>query len=288
MIGIIGGTGLYKIPGFQFETEEHPDTPWGKASDPIRIGTFETVNGPVKVAFLSRHGEGHRFLPTEIPQKANMASLKILGVRRIFAYSAVGSLREEIQPGDFALPSQIIDRTRHRPDTFFGDGVVGHVSFGDPFCPGLAKIGDAALKEAGISYHKNKTLVCMEGPAFSTRAESVLYRSWGADLINMTVLPEAKLARELEMCYQMICMSTDYDSWRESEEAVQAEEIMKVVAQNSENAVRLLKHLLPRLAQSKELSCGCQSAAKYAIITAPEKRPAATVEKLKTVLPDLF
>ncbi|RME88151.1 MAG: S-methyl-5'-thioadenosine phosphorylase [Candidatus Hydrogenedentota bacterium] len=288
MIGIIGGTGLYGLEGFTLEKEEHPETPWGKASDPIRLGTIETEKGKVKLAFLSRHGAGHRILPSEIPQKANLASLKMLGVKRIIAFSAVGSLKEEIAPGHFAVPNQIIDRTRHREDTFFGDGVVAHVSFGDPFCPDLNHVSVNAISKCNIPCHEKETLVCMEGPAFSTRAESKLYKSWGAGLINMSVLPEAKLARELEICYQMICMSTDYDSWRESEEAVTAEEIMKIVKQNSENAIKVLQAMLPHLAEIQEKECSCHHALQFSIITAPEKRKQETVQKLHTVLPKYF
>jgi len=283
--GIIGGTGLYQIDNIKVLKKVQPETPWGKPSDEITIAEFK--GSKEKVAFLPRHGEGHRILPSEIPQLANLAALKMLGVEKIIAFSAVGSLKEEINPAHFILPSQIIDRTRHRPDTFYGDGIVVHVTFGDPFCSELAQISEAALKKSQIDYHTGETLICMEGPQFSTRAESKLYKTWGAGIINMSVLPEAKLARELEICYQMICMSTDYDSWRESDEAVTAAEILKVLGENSQNANKLLQVLLPDLIES-HTECNLKGSVKNAILTAAEKRPPAAKKKLNKVLPGYF
>ena len=288
MIGIIGGTGLYAVEGIRLLRQVLPQTAWGSPSDHITIAEVDTKNGPVEAAFLPRHGKGHRILPSQIPVKANMAALKMLGVNQIIAFSAVGSLKEEIEPTHFVIPDQIIDRTRHREDTFYGDGIVAHVSFGDPFCTHLAKISASVLERLDITYHENETLICMEGPAFSTRAESRLYKSWQAGIINMSVLPEAKLARELEMCYQMICMSTDYDSWRTSDEAITTEEIMKVVHHNSEMAAKSIAKMISAIHENPESSCGCQSAMKNAIITAPEVRPDEIRKKLNTVLPGYF
>ena len=287
-IAVIGGTGIYNLEAFKIIEELDIETPWGKTSDKIMLAEFEHGEQKHNIAFLPRHGKGHFIAPTMIPQKANIAALKMLKVEKIIAFSAVGSLKEEIAPNHFILPNQIIDRTRHREDTYYNEGVVVHVMFGDPFSEILAKECEAVLKETDIEYHKDETLICMEGPSFSTRAESKLYKSWGAGIINMSVLPEAKLARELEMCYQMICMSTDYDSWREEEASVSVEEIMAVVKQNSENAGIVLNKLLPRLVELSVDSDPARSALKFAIITDAKKRPAAAVEKLKQVLPDYF
>ncbi|MDH5720087.1 MAG: S-methyl-5'-thioadenosine phosphorylase [Spirochaetia bacterium] len=288
-LGIIGGTGLYEIPGINVKEKVFIDTPWGKPSDEIILAEYETDVRPVSIAFLPRHGRGHFLSPSEIPHKANLAALKMLGVDQIVSFSSVGSLKEEIPPGDFALPGQIFDRTRHRDDTYYGEGVVVHVSFGDPFCGRIADSLEACLKKTGIKHHVDETVVCMEGPAFSTRAESIFYQNQiGAGLINMTVLPEAKLARELEICYQMVCMSTDYDSWRESHEAITVEEILKIVKDNSEKATKLLKTFIPEFAKMSERDCSCKNAVKYSIITAETSRPQATREKLNKVLPGYF
>ncbi|HND55503.1 MAG TPA: MTAP family purine nucleoside phosphorylase, partial [Pirellulaceae bacterium] len=201
-VGVIGGSGLYSIDELKVLGEVKPRTPWGLPSDAIVVGELSGVN----VAFLPRHGRGHRLLPTEVPSRANIAALKSIGVRSIVAFSAVGSLKAELKPQHFVVPNQIIDRTRHRPSTFFGDGVVGHVVFADPFSVPLSDLVHAHAVKLGLVVHKDISLVCMEGPAFSTRAESHLYRSWGAGLINMSALPEAKLAREAEISYAMVCM----------------------------------------------------------------------------------
>ncbi len=281
-IGVIGGSGLYDIEGAELIEELDMDTPWGKPSDKIKIIAIEGI----PVAFLPRHGRGHFKAPHEVNVKANIAALKMLGVEQIIAFSAVGSLKEEIPPLDFVLPDQVIDRTKGRPSTFFENGIVGHVTFGDPFCETMrAKILPVA-EQQGIKMHGKETLICMEGPAFSTRAESNLYRSWGAGVINMSTLPEAKLAREAEICYAVICMSTDYDCWHESEESVTVEMVMNNVSNNSANAKKLLKALVKELGDSGE--CSCHRAAEYAIMTAPEKRNPETAKKLKTILPDYF
>ena len=279
---IIGGTGLYGLEGMEVIDEVKPQTPWGKPSDKITIGKYR---GKL-IAFLPRHGVGHFISPTEVPYQANIAALKILGVEEIVAFSSVGSLREEVKPLDFVLPDQIIDRTFHRANTFFGNGVVAHATFGDPFSSNLRDRIVAAGKKADIKFHTGKTLVCMEGPLFSTRAESNLYRSWGADVINMSVLPEAKLAREAEIAYQMVCMSTDYDCWRESEEAVTAEMIIANLSKNGETAKRLVTELIDLIGNGDDLSL--KETMKYSIITPPEKRNLEQVKKLKVLFPEYF
>jgi 5'-methylthioadenosine phosphorylase len=281
-IGIIGGSGLYDIEGVTIIEEVTIDTAWGKPSDTL---TIAEVNG-VRAAFLPRHGKGHFIQPSDINMRANIAALKMIGVEEIVAFSAVGSLKEEIKPRDFILPTQIIDRTKNRPSTFFGDGIVGHVMFGDPFCNRLHETIKPLIKDLGVSLHTDETLICMEGPAFSTRAESNLYRSWGAGIINMSALPEAKLAREAELCYAMICMSTDYDCWKEDEEDVSVEMVIGNVVANSNNAKTLIKNIIPKLGQTR--GCTCKGATKNAIMTAPDKQNPKTKEKLKTILPEYF
>jgi 5'-methylthioadenosine phosphorylase len=283
-LAVIGGSGLYEMPGARVVAEVTPKTPWGKPSDAIAI--VEIAGQPV--AFLPRHGRGHRLLPTEVNGRANIAALKQLGVEQVVAFSAVGSLKEELKPLEFVVPSQLIDRTRHRPDTFFGDGVVGHVAFADPFCPRLARLAldevRAAALPGGVG---GETVVCMEGPTFSTRAESHLYRSWGAGLIHMSSLPEAKLAREAELCYAVVCMVTDYDCWREGESDVDIQMVIANLMANAERARGLLPRLLPAALQS-ERKCGCPDASRFAIITAPERQPRATRARLAAVLPRYF
>ncbi|PJZ50453.1 S-methyl-5'-thioadenosine phosphorylase [Leptospira saintgironsiae] len=277
---VIGGTGLYSLDGMELVEEVLPETPWGKPSDTIKIGKIHDK----LIAFLPRHGVGHFIMPHEVPTKANICALKILGVEEIVAFSSVGSLREEIKPLDFVLPSQIIDRTRGRESTFFGKGVVAHAPFADPFSQNLSDRINKAAAKVNLPIHQNKTLVCMEGPLFSTRAESHMYRSWGGDIINMSVLPESKLAREAEIAYQMVCMSTDYDCWRENEEAVTAEMVMANLGKNAENAKKLLSALIPALGNGDDLSL--KNSTKYSIITAPERRNPDTVAKLKVLFPD--
>lgn len=279
---IIGGTGLYGLDGMEVIDQIYPDTPWGKPSDKITIGKFK---GKL-IAFLPRHGVGHFISPTDVPYQANIAALKILGVKEIVAFSSVGSLREEIKPRDFVLPDQIIDRTFLREGTFFGNGIVAHASFGDPFSANLKERIMKAGKKAGLEFHTGKTLICMEGPLFSTRAESNMYRNWGADIINMSVLPEAKLAREAEIAYQMVCMSTDYDSWRESDEPVTAEMVIAVLTENGVTAKSLVAELIEFLGNGDDVSL--QGTTKYSIITVPEKRNPEQVKKLKVLFPEYF
>ncbi|MCB1172579.1 MAG: S-methyl-5'-thioadenosine phosphorylase [Leptospiraceae bacterium] len=281
-IGIIGGSGLYDLEGFELDSEETIVTPFGKPSDTITVGSFAGK----KLAFLPRHGRGHYLAPHQIPGKANLAALKMLGVQQVLAFSAVGSLRAEIPPRDFVLPSQIIDRTKGiRPFTYYENGLVVHTTFGDPFSSEMAEtVWQARTALSGVQLHRDKTLVCMEGPVFSTRAESQLYRSWGADIINMSVLPEAKLAAELEMDYQMVCMSTDYDSWKVEEEAVTAEFIIGNLNANAANAKKLLAAVVPGLSGVSAR----KGSIKNAVITAADKRDPETVAKMNQLLPGYF
>lgn len=274
-IGIIGGSGLYAMPGFTNQQEVRIETPFGDPSDCLVLGTLEGR----RVAFLARHGRGHRILPSELNFRANIYAFRSLGVGRILSVSAVGSLREEHRPTEFVIPDQFIDRTFHRVSTFFGDGIVGHVAFGDPVCATVAGTAAQACREAGVTAKSGGVYVCMEGPQFSTRAESNLYRSWGADVIGMTNLQEAKLAREAEICYATIAMVTDYDCWREGHDAVTIDEIVAVLNRNAENAARVVKAAVA--AMPAERTCACATAARYAILTRPELVPPATRERVE-------
>jgi len=274
-IGIIGGSGLYSMPGFTNVREVHVETPFGDPSNFYVVGEMEGR----KVAFLARHGRGHRLLPSELNFRANIYGFKKLGVERILSVSAVGSLREEHKPTDFVMPDQFIDRTFNRVATFFGDGIVGHVAFGDPVCATVAKAAAGACAKVGVTGKLGGTYVCMEGPQFSTRAESNLYRSWGADVIGMTNLQEAKLAREAEICYATIAMVTDYDCWREGHDSVTIEEIVAVLHQNAENAARVVKAAVA--AMPVERTCACASAAKYVVLTQRDAIPESVKEKLR-------
>jgi 5'-methylthioadenosine phosphorylase len=277
-IGIIGGSGLYSMPGLTGVHEERVSTPFGDPSDAFVLGDLEGH----KVAFLARHGRGHRILPSELNFRANIYALKKLGVERIVSVSAVGSLKEEHKPGDFVIPDQFIDRTFHRISTFFGDGVVGHVAFGDPVCATVAKtIVDACRKE-GVLARPSGTYVCMEGPQFSTRAESNLYRSWGADVIGMTNLQEAKLAREAEICYATAAMVTDYDCWRPGHDDVTIDQIVKVMNQNAANAARVVRAAVA--AMPSERNCACKSALQFALLTSPDAIPPAARERLDLLI----
>ncbi len=277
-IGIIGGSGLYSMPGLTDVHEVNLQTPFGSPSDAYILGTLEGR----KVAFLARHGRGHRILPTELNFRANILGLKQLGVERILSISAVGSLKEEHKPTDFLIPDQFIDRTFHRASTFFGDGIVAHVGFGDPICQEVACVISKSCKEAGVIDKLGGTYVCMEGPQFSTRAESNLYRSWGADLIGMTNLQEAKLAREAEICYATMAMVTDYDCWYEGHDEVSVEQVIKVLTTNADNAARVVKKAVALM--PKDRKCKCGSALQYAIMTDPAKIPAATRQKLSLLV----
>ena len=281
-IGIIGGSGLYSMPGFTNVREERVETPFGEPSEVFVLGELEGR----KVAFLARHGRGHRILPSELNFRANIYALKKLGVGRILSISAVGSLKEEHKPGDFVIPDQFIDRTSKRVSTFFGEGIVGHISFADPVCAVLAKAAAEACAKVGVAGHLGGTYVCMEGPQFSTRAESNLYRSWGADVVGMTNLQEAKLAREAEICYTTIAMVTDYDCWREGHDAVTVEQIIAVSHQNAENAAKVVKAAVAAI--PAERKCACASAAQFAVMTQPDAIPAAAKEKLALLFGKYF
>lgn len=262
IIGVIGGSGLYEMEGLTDVREEVISTPFGDPSDVYITGT---LNG-VKMVFLPRHGRGHRFLPSEVNYRANIYGMKKLGVERIISVSAVGSLKEEIVPGHIVIPDQFIDRTKGvRKDTFFGNGVVTHVGFADPVCSCLSDTLESAAKSAGATVHRGGTYVCMEGPAFSTRAESFMYRGLGASVIGMTNLTEAKLAREAEICYGIIALSTDYDCWHDSHEDVTVEAIIKIIHQNVAMAKNIIRHAVGSI--SPERGCSCASAMQYAVIT---------------------
>ena len=281
-IAFIGGSGLYDIEGAKLIERLDIDTPWGKPSDKIDIVDIDGTT----IAFLPRHGKGHVLAPHQLNSRANIAALKMIGIEQIIAFSAVGSLKQEIAPLDFVLPDQIIDRTKGRDTTFFENGITAHIGFADPFCSRLHDIILPAAKELGLRIHTGETLIVMEGPAFSTRAESRLYRSWGAGIINMSTIPEAKLAREAEMCYAVICMSTDYDCWHETEEDVSVDLVINNLNTNSKNAKNLVKILAGKL--GKERRCGCGEASKFAVITAPEKRDKEQAKKLSAILPEYF
>jgi len=275
---VIGGTGLYDIEGLTDIEEVDIKTPFGKTSGIITIGKLEGVG----IAFLPRHGRGHTISPTEIPARANIYALKSLGVEHIIAINSVGSFKQEIKPGDLVIPDQLIDRTRSRVNSFFGEGIVAHIPFAEPFCPVLSQILYQAAKEAGANVHPQGTCVVMEGPAFSTRAESRLYRSWEADIIGMTALPEAKLAREAEICYASIACVTDYDSWIERSEPVTVDVVLKAQHQNIDTAKQIIKLAVSRIPEQR--NCECATALKTAIVTAPESIPAGQKKKLDLLI----
>jgi 5'-methylthioadenosine phosphorylase len=277
-IGIIGGSGLYQMPGFKDAQEVRLKTPFGDPSDAYDLWTLEGR----KVAFLARHARGHKLLPSELNFRANIHGFKQLGVERIISVSAVGSLKEEHKPLDFVIPDQFVDRTRHRVDTFFGDGVVAHIGFGEPLCGELMRVVKGACKMADVNSKLGGTYVCMEGPQFSTKAESNIYRSWGADVIGMTNLQEAKLTREAEICYVTIAMVTDYDCWHPHHDAVTVEQIISVLTKNAENAAKVVKLAVATMPTTR--SCKCGSALANSILTDPTKIPAETKEKLKLIL----
>ncbi|RLC95131.1 MAG: S-methyl-5'-thioadenosine phosphorylase [Chloroflexi bacterium] len=277
-IGVIGGTNLYQIGSLRNVEEVRVSTPFGDPSDAIMVGQLEGV----RVAFLPRHGRGHRISPTELPVRANIYALKSLGVEWIISVSAVGSLREDIHPLDILIPDQLIDRTRSRVNTFFGDGLVAHASFAEPFCPVLSNILFEVASEAGAGVHKGGTYLVMEGPLFSTKAESFLYRSWGASVIGMTALPEAKLAREAEICYATLACVTDYDCWHTSSEPVTVDMVIGNLNRNAEMAKRILSTAVTRIPSKRE--CQCATALQNAIITAPDLIPAPLKEKLRLLI----
>jgi 5'-methylthioadenosine phosphorylase len=278
-IGIIGGSGLYRMEGLALDRAVDVKTPFGEPSGPVHLGALDGV----PVAFLARHGEGHRFTPSEVNYRANIWALKSLGVERLISVSAVGSLQARHKPGELRLVSQFIDKTRHRKDTFFGEGLVAHVSFAEPTCAHVS----AALMASGcalsLPLEGDALYVCMEGPAFSTRAESRLHQSWGADLIGMTQVTEARLAREAELCYACIALVTDYDAWREEEEGVDAHSVLEVMHANVDKAQALLRHVAPMLSGAAR-PCACGDALKTALFTAPDTVPIEAEQRLNLLV----
>ena len=273
VIGVIGGSGLYEMEGLSRIEEVSVETPFGEPSDKFITGVLDGVD----MVFLPRHGRGHRILPSEINYRANIYGMKKLGVDHIISVSAVGSMREEIEPGHIVIVDQFFDRTKARASTFFGDGIVGHVEFGDPVCSALSStLYDAGLS-AGATMHRGGTYVCIEGPQFSTRAESLVYRSWGVSVIGMTNIPEAKLAREAEICYGVLALSTDYDCWHEEEESVTVEMILETISKNVSTSKAIIKKAVSEIASPR--GCGCENAMQYAVVTdratIPEKTRAA-------------
>jgi len=273
-IGIIGGSGLYNMPGIQRLRQVRVTTPFGQPSDAFLLGELEGR----EVAFLSRHGRGHVLMPSEINFRANLYALKKLGVTRIISVSAVGSLREELKPLDMVLPAQFFDRTGNRPSTFFGGGIVAHISFADPVCPVLVDVLSQACAASGVNCHQGGTYICMQGPAFSTKAESATYRAWGMDVVGMTNLQEAKLAREAEICYATLAMVTDYDCWHPEHDAVTVEQIIDYLTRNAQNAQKIIRAAVRQM--PKERSCKCGSALAHAILTDPKKIPPPFRRKL--------
>lgn len=277
-IGILGGSGLYDINGLGRVREVRVRTPFGTPSDAVFIGWL----GGIRVAFLSRHGRGHRINPSSINYRANLYALKSLGVTQVISVSAVGSMKESIRPGDVVLPDQFIDLTKRRVSTFFDEGIVAHVGFGEPVCSSVAEVLEQAGRSVGARLHRGGTYVCMEGPQFSTKAESRLYRQWGVDVIGMTNMPEAKLAREAELCYATVALATDYDCWHDTEEAVTVEAILATLHKNVALAKQLLKAAVPKLAPGR--SCACHQALRNAIVTAPDRISTTTKKRLRLLI----
>ena len=277
-IGIIGGSGLYSMPGLT-DTRPFPvDTPFGQPSEAYVLGGLEGR----RVAFLARHGIGHRLMPSELNFRANIHGFKQLGVERIVSISAVGSLKEEHRPLDFIIPDQFFDRTSKRVSTFFGDGIVAHVAFADPVCPEVSSVLEAACRKAGVNAKRGGTYLCMEGPQFSTKAESNVYRSWGMDMIGMTNLQEAKLAREAEICYATVAMVTDYDAWHPEHESVTVEQVVANLQKNVENAAKVVRHAVAGMPKTR--GCKCGQALATAILTARDKISPAARAKLRLLL----
>lgn len=278
-IGVIGGSGLYEIEGLNNLQDVKVDTPFGEPSDLLMMGELDGV----RLVFLPRHGRGHRLLPSEVPFRANIFAMKKLGVERIISVSAVGSMKEEIVPGHIVLPDQFFDRTQgKRASTFFGEGIVGHVQFADPVCPALSEVLYQAARQAGAIVHKGGTYLCIEGPNFSTRAESNIYRSWGVDVIGMTNLPEARLAREAEICYATVALATDYDCWHAGHEDVSVEAVLAIIRQNVATARNIIKQAV--LALGGAPGCACSEALKFAIMTDRAQIPETTRRVLQPII----
>lgn len=282
VIGVIGGSGLYEIEGLTDIQEELLDTPFGQPSDAFITGTL----GGAKMVFLPRHGRGHRFLPSEVNYRANIYGMKLLGVEQIISVSAVGSMKEEIVPGHIVIPDQFFDRTQgKRASTFFGNGVVGHVQFADPICGGLADLLVEAASEVGATVHKGGTYICIEGPNFSTRAESNIFRSWGVDIIGMTNIPESRLAREAEICYGTVALATDYDCWHDGHDDVSVEAVLDIIRQNVATARQIIKTAAEKIVAQRQLrDCECASALQFAIMTEKGLIPAETRQALEPII----
>jgi 5'-methylthioadenosine phosphorylase len=278
MVGVIGGSGLYEMEGLEDVQTISLTTPFGAPSDSFLVGRLEGV----KIAFLPRHGRGHRILPSSLNFRANIYAMKLLGVQWIIGVSAVGSMKESLHPGDMVIPNQYIDRTIHRQNTFFSDGIVCHISFADPVCPILSQILFEAGKEVGATVQKDGTYLCIEGPQFSTRAESKLYRTWGVDIIGMTNLPEANLAREAEICYSTIAFVTDYDCWHQEAGDVSIGEVLKILAQSTKIAKSAIRHAVKHLPEERK--CICATALKYALITGKKMIPEKTKKDLEPII----
>ncbi len=277
-VGVIGGSGLYDIEGMTSTRSIRVRTPFGAPSDAITVGSLEGI----RVAFLSRHGRGHLLNPSGINYRANIFALKSLGVSHVISVSAVGSMKESIHPGDVVVPDQFIDLTKRRVSTFFDDGIVAHVAFGEPVCAELTQILLSAGERVGATLHRSGTYLCMEGPQFSTKAESRLYRQWGVDVIGMTNMPEAKLAREAELCYATLALVTDYDCWHETEEAVTVEAVLGTLHRNVALAKQILRAVMPSFAHP--IDCPCHRALDHAILTAPNRIPSAARKKLSLLI----
>jgi 5'-methylthioadenosine phosphorylase len=278
ILGVIGGSGLYEMEGMKNVRTVRVRTPFGDPSDALVIGEI----GDRTVAFLPRHGRGHRIPPFQINFRANIYAMKKIGARWLLSLSAVGSMKEKIRPGDIVVVDQFFDHTRFRPNSFFSDGVVGHIPFADPVCPSFAEIAYVSARKVVKRTHRGGTYLCMEGPAFSTRAESRIYRNWGVDVIGMTNMPEAKLAREAEICYATLALATDYDCWHGSEEDVSIEAILAIIRQNVEHSKQIVREVAGRL--PGEGNCGCGETLRYAIITDPKKIPAAAKKRLSLLI----
>jgi 5'-methylthioadenosine phosphorylase len=278
MVGVIGGSGLYEMEGLEEVQTISLTTPFGNPSDSFVVGRLEGV----KIAFLPRHGKGHRISPSALNFRANIYAMKLLGVQWIIGVSAVGSMKESIHPGDMVIPNQFIDRTVGRPNTFFSDGIVGHISFADPVCPILSQILLQSGKEVGATVQKDGTYLCIEGPQFSTRAESKLYRTWGVDIIGMTNIPEAKLAREAEICYATIAFATDYDCWHQEAGDVSIGEVLRILAQSTKIAKSAIRNAIQKLPEKRE--CICSTALKYGLITGKKFIPEKTKKDLEPII----
>jgi 5'-methylthioadenosine phosphorylase len=282
VVGVIGGSGLYELDGLQDARWVKIRTPFGEPSDAFRVGRL----GGATVLFLSRHGRGHRLAPSDINYRANIYGMKALGARSLISVSAVGSMKENVHPLDLVVPDQFYDATRRRASTFFGDGIVGHVSMADPVCPGLADLLESAGRESGAAVHRGGTYLCIEGPQFSTRGESRIYRHWGVSVIGMTNMPEAKLAREAELCYATLALVTDYDVWHDTHEAVTVEGVVANLLKNVATARMVLERALPRI--GKPCTAGCREALANVVITNPAAFPPRTRKRLALLLDKHF